>query len=337
MPSYGPLLLEPRLDAKLWGGNRLTQFGFSGPNGEPVGEAVITAPDVRTSMGDQLAAIVAADPDRTIGARGLAATGGRSVFPLLIKLIDANDDLSIQVHPDDAMAARATAGESLGKTEAWWVVDAKLGSSLYLGLRDGVTFDALAQASRSGNGCGHLMRRVAAQANTIVFLPAGTVHALGAGVMVYEIQQPSAITYRLDDWNRVDAQGNSRELHVEAGLAVADIRSRPEPSVPIDLPTATSRRQLLIACRYFALERIALVTGEEVKLTAPDSPQTITTLRGSVEVNADNRGARITAGQTAALMADATDGTLRATEPSVILRGWVPDESIGEGRMSTTR
>lgn len=328
MHPYGPLLLKPRLDAKLWGGNRLAQFGFSRPVGEPIGEAVITAPDAMTSAGVPLNDIVAVSPDRTIGDRGLAATGGRGVFPLLIKLIDANDDLSIQVHPDDAVAAQTTGGQSPGKTEAWWVVDAKPGSALYLGLREGVSFDQLAQASRSGTGCGHLMRRIPAQLNTLVFLPAGTVHALGAGVLVFEIQQPSEITYRLDDWNRVDAQGNPRELHIEAGLAVTDVHSRPEPIVPTELASPTGRRQLLIACRYFALERIALVTGDEVSLIAPESPQTITTLRGNVQATADGRSEEVAAGRTVALMADATGVRLRANSPSVVLRGWVPDESV---------
>jgi mannose-6-phosphate isomerase len=251
------------------------------------------------------------------------------VFPLLIKLIDANDDLSIQVHPDDTVASQTTGGQSLGKTEAWWIVDAKPGSSLYLGLRDGVSYDQLAQASRSGTGCGHLLRRVPARPNTLVFLPAGTVHALGAGVVVFEIQQPSAITYRLDDWNRIDADGNPRELHIEAGLAVTDVHSRPDPLVPKDLVSATGRRQRLIACRYFALERIALVAGEEVPLNVPESPQTITTLHGVAQVLADGRSQAIGVGGTVALLASATGGTLRADTPSVVLRGWVPDDSIG--------
>jgi mannose-6-phosphate isomerase len=291
---------------------------------------VITAHDAVTNAGDRLGEIVATVPERTIGARGLAVTGGRPVFPLLIKLLDANDDLSIQVHPDDAFASAASGGQSLGKTEAWWVLDARPGSSLYIGLRDGVTFDELAAASRSGTGCGHLTRRVPARPNTMMFLPAGTVHALGAGVMIFEIQQPSEITYRLDDWNRVDAQGQPRELHIEEGLAITNVHSRPELRLPIDLATPNGRRQLLVSCRYFALERIALVTGDEVPLVAPGSPQTITTVSGNVVVTADGRRADLATGQTAVLLADATESTLRAASPSVVLRGWVPDESAAK-------
>jgi mannose-6-phosphate isomerase len=211
------------------------------------------------------------------------------------------------------------------------VVDARPGSWLYLGLRDGLSFDDLADASRSGTGCGHLMRRIPAQPNTLVFLPAGTVHALGAGVLIFEIQQPSAITYRLDDWNRVDAQGQPRELHIEAGLGVTNVLSRPEPILPTDLATANGRRQLLITCRYFALERAALVTGDEIPLAAPESPQTITILHGSARVTADGRSAELEVGQTAVLFADAIEATLRSNSPSVVLRGWIPGD---EGKSS---
>jgi len=324
MGTQGPLLLKPRLDTKIWGGTRLAQFGFDATADDPIGEAVITAPEATTQDGQRLGDNVAGTPEQTLGSRGLAATGGRPFFPLLAKLIDAKNDLSIQVHPDDHYAAKISDGQSLGKTEAWWVIAARPGSSLYLGLRDGASHADLAATSRSGTGCGHLMRRVPAQPNTLVFLPAGTIHALGAGVMVYEIQQPSAITYRLDDWNRRDSSGQTRDLHIEDGLAVADVSSRPDPLPPIEFPTAHGRRQRLVSCPYFALERIALVAGDEVVVSAPDSPQIITVLHGAVHVTADDRGIGVPLGQTAALLADASATTVRATAPAVVLRAWVP-------------
>lgn len=324
--ASGPLVLSPRLDAKPWGGRRLEAFGFRLPPGEAIGEAVVTAPDAIVASGKRLAEIVAAEPDRSLGARGLAMTGGRAIFPLLVKLIDASENLSIQVHPDDE-AARVGDGQSLGKTEAWWVLGAAPGSVLYLGLRAGVTLDELAAASRGGTGTAELMRAVPARPNTLVFLPAGTVHALGAAVLVYEIQQPSAITYRLDDWGRRDAAGRPREMHVEQGLAVADVSSRPEPLTPVTVPSAAGRRQILVACQYFALERIALVAGEAAALVAEESPQTVTCLSGAVEVSADGRTVGLAAGQTAALLADAAGPSMRAASPAVVLRAWVPDET----------
>jgi mannose-6-phosphate isomerase len=153
------------------------------------------------------------------------------------------------------------------------------------------------------------------------------VHALGAGVLVYEIQQPSAITYRLDDWGRVDAAGRPREMHVEQGLAVVDVASRPETREVIPMPCAAGRRHLLVACRYFALERIALVAGEAVGLQSPESPQVVSVLRGRVMVTADGRTVTLPAGKTAALLADATATMLRAESPAVALRAWVPQET----------
>jgi mannose-6-phosphate isomerase len=244
MDTIGPLLLTPRLDPKPWGGRRLQAFGLTLPPGEAIGEAVVSAPDAVVAAGSQagrrLGDIVAARPP-ALGSPGLAVTGGRALFPLLVKLIDAEDDLSIQVHPDDAAAAGGADG--LGKTEAWWVLAARPGSVLYLGLRPDATLADLATASRAGTGAAPLMRRVPARANTMVFLPAGTVHALGAGVVVYEIQQPSTTTYRLDDWGRVDAAGKSRELHIEPGLAVANVESRPEALAPLTRRTGAGRRQ----------------------------------------------------------------------------------------------
>jgi len=327
----GPLVLAPRLDAKPWGGRSLARFGLTLPPGESIGEAVLTAPEAIIQngplAGQTLGEVVAADPETTLGERALAVTGGRPIFPLLIKLIDATRDLSIQVHPADDPARRE---ERLGKTEAWHILAAEPGATLYLGLRPEAGFDDLAHLSRAGERTSHLMRRVPAQPGETMLLPAGTIHALGAGVIVYEVQQPSAITYRLDDWGRVDAAGKSRELHVEPGLAVTNPDYRPEPIAPITIPSPAGRRQLLVDCPYFALERIALATGEEVALSA-GSPQVLTCVRGGGHLSADGISTPIGIGATAVLLASSYGATLRATAPAVFLRAWVPDVRIIEG------
>ena len=229
MAAPGPLLLNPFLDEKPWGGRGLARFGFVLPADRPIGEALITGADARVSGGPldgrTLGEIVAADPIVAIGERGLRLTRGLPLFPLLIKLIDARDDLSIQVHPGNENAPPG----SLGKTEAWHVLDAEPGAMLYLGLQEGVDAAELEALARAGRSTAHLMRRMPAVPGSTVLLPHGTVHALGAGVMIYEIQQPSAITYRFDDWGRVDSAGRSRELHLDEGFAVLDPTSRPEP------------------------------------------------------------------------------------------------------------
>src|SRR5215210_7309562 len=136
--DLGPMLVRPRLDTKPWGGDRLRQYGFASPGAEPLGEAVMTAGEavLETSGGiTTLDDAVTASPADWLGRRGLSITGGRPRFPLRIKLLDASHDLSVQVHPDDTMAR---AFDSLGKTEAWHVLHAEPGASLWLGPRPGV-------------------------------------------------------------------------------------------------------------------------------------------------------------------------------------------------------
>jgi mannose-6-phosphate isomerase len=324
----GPLLLTPQLDEKPWGGRGLAGFGFDLPGDRPIGEALITGTDARIASGPhagmRLGEIVAGDPVGSIGERGLRLTGGLPVFPLLIKLIDARDDLSIQVHPDDERAPHG----HLGKTEAWHVLAAQPGTSLYLGLEDGVGVAELENLARSGQSTAHLMRRVPAVPGITVFLPAGTVHALGAGVLIYEIQQPSAITYRFDDWGRVDEAGHARELHIDEGLSVLDPVSRPDPIAPEPLSTGAGSRARLVRCPYFTAERITLAAGDAVTLDGAGAPQVFTCLEGALTVSSDNRSQAQTAGQSVAMLAASSPTTLTATEPTTLLRGWLdPDAS----------
>lgn len=318
-----PLLVEPRLDAKPWGGHRLERFGLTIPPGAKIGEALVTAGDAAVEGDGTLGDLVRQDPAARLGSRGQHAVSGREVFPLLVKLIDAEENLSIQVHPNDAEARPL---DRLGKTEAWYILAARPGGSLYLGLQPGVTLEEFEAAARKLDGSSAaLLRKVAATPGTAVLIPAGTVHALGAGVMVYEIQQPSDVTFRLDDWGRVDAQGNPREMHLKEGFAVAKPDLRPEliPPVPLDAPSGS--RDLLGACRYFAFERITLAAGEQAALRSPASPQVVTLLEGAATVT--NRDGRVdlAAGRSCVLWASSEDATLRAGRDIVALRAWVPD------------
>jgi mannose-6-phosphate isomerase len=324
LAATGPLVLRPHLDAKPWGGRRLERFGFDLPPDAPIGEALITAAEAVVARGAPagytLGEVVAANPEGVLGPSGLRATGGRPIFPLLIKLLDALEVLSIQVHPDDA---RAPAG-SLGKTEAWHVLEAGPGAVLYLGLQPGVTATQLAALARTGASTAGLLREVAAVPGTTFLLPAGTVHALGSGIVIYEIQQPSAITYRFDDWGRVDASGRSRELHVEEALAVLDPEFRPEPIPPAPLPTSAGSRELLVSCRYFAAERIRLAAREALDLQAEGSPQALTLLSGTAGIEVAGRDERLVAGETAVTLAASGPARLRAETALTSIRGWVP-------------
>ena len=320
------LLLRPRLDAKPWGGTRLAALGLAlPPKSEPLGEALATASDALVQSepwgGRTLAEVVAADPDRWLGARGVSVTGGRTLFPLLIKLIDAGQHLSIQVHPTDETAP---AGK-LGKTEAWHILAAEPGAMLFLGLQPGTDLDDFARRCQHGvSTAAECLVRLPAVPGTTVLIPAGTVHALGAGVLVYEVQQPSDVTYRLEDWGRRDAAGNPRDLHLESGLAVLDPAIAVQVVTPVTLDASIGRRQMLTACRYFALERIALMAGERLELHTEESPQVLTSVRGRVIVSGGDLTVSLAPGDTAV---GAVGGTIlvQAIDPAVLLRAYVPD------------
>jgi len=297
------------------------------PPHTPIGEAVITSSDALVldgpAEGGTLGTLVAADPLGIAGRRGLVATANRPLFPLLVKLIDAAENLSIQVHPNDAAAKTM---DRLGKTEAWHVLSADRGAVLYVGLRVGVSVSEFIACCRHGGATSDYLRQVPAVPGTTMLIPAGTVHAIGAGVLVYEVQQPSDITYRLDDWGRVDAAGRPRELHVDLGLSVINARNGPEmiPPVPVGLEGA---RRLLTACRYFALEQIVLGTWEEdiLELAGLESPQVLTCLQGNVNVTANNAAVALIKGETMVIPAACSGVRIRGTVPSVLLRAWVPD------------
>ncbi len=316
-------MVTPRLDTKPWGGRRLERLGIDLGASDRIGEALTTAGDAHVSggafQGQTLDDIVRANPDDRLGSFAREAVAGRSIFPLLTKLIDANEHLSIQVHPDDAGARPL---DKPGKTEAWHVLAADPGSELYLGLKPGVHLDSFREsASRLDGSSAALMRTVPAQAGTTVLIPAGTIHALGAGVMVYEIQQPSDITYRLDDWGRTDAAGNPRDVHLAAGLAVSRPELMPEIINPVPLRAAIGERHILAACRYFVLERVALPVGASASVGSTGSPVAITLVTGSGIVGDEV----IEAGRSAVVWPSPSPAILRATAPMVVLLAYVPD------------
>ena len=324
-----PFAVTPRLDVKPWGGRRLAGLLGVASQRSRIGEAVVTSGDVVVATGRQAGAtlddLVRADPIALMGRRGLTATGGRAVFPLLVKLIDADEHLSVQVHPDDVGAADA---DSLGKTEAWVVLAvADADRSFFAGVQEGIGIDRLADAASRPGAAAELLRRLPARTGESVFLPAGSVHALGAGVMVYELQQPCDVTYRLDDWGRVGIDGAPRELHVAASLAAIDPAMRPSPIAPVALP-GLGRRELLVACRYFALDRFTLAAGEMVRLEADDSPQVVTVLEGAVDLRGPSpRRSSLRLGGWRMAVVPAAVGAVEASAAvdSVVLRAWVPD------------
>jgi mannose-6-phosphate isomerase len=322
-----PVPLAPQLVSKPWGGRRLEEWGISLPAGATIGEAHLAAPGAIVSAGPlrgaTLGHLVQTDPGSWVGHRGLRATGGRSLFPLLVKLIASETNLSIQVHPDDRAAAAA--GLGTGKTEAYHILAADPGSALYLGLVPDVATEAFREACRHEDGtAARFLRRVPVASGMTFLIPAGTAHAPGAGITLYEIQQPSNVTFRLDDWGRVDRAGGRRELHQDQGFAVFDPDSRPSPIPRLSPPVWTEGRELLVATPFFALERMTPDEFPEVDLPAIDSPQVLTCLEGVNALAAGGDDLPIGRGETVVVPVNCPVQLILGRN-GVILRGWVPD------------
>jgi mannose-6-phosphate isomerase len=256
MSSLYPLQFQPVLRQYVWGGRRLeTALGKPLPPGDHWAECwEICDLDAGQS-------VVAAGPLKGATLRELVANRGvellgrhshLSRFPLLLKFLDAADTLSVQVHPDDALAARLSP-PSVGKTEAWVVMDAEPGSLIYAGLKPDVDPVRLAAAIQRGQ-CQECLHCFHPEPGDCLFLPAGAVHALGKGLLVAEIQQPSELTYRLFDWNRVGLDGKPRPLHIEQGLAAVRFDLGPlEPCQPRETEQPETSR--LVECGQFVLDR----------------------------------------------------------------------------------
>lgn len=251
--KYEPLRLKPCLRSYLWGGTRLreeyhkTGAGIIAESWElSVRSDGPTLIGSGAHCGESLADILCAAPAGMAGTRC-----GIAPFPLLIKLIDAQKDLSVQVHPSDASACREK-GEQ-GKTEMWYVVDCEPESTLFLGFSRAVTPDELRQRAQDGTIC-EVLNRVAVHPGDVFFVRPGTVHAIGAGILVAEIQQNSDTTFRVYDYNRLGADGKPRQLHLERAIEVMNCAPA-QGAADTLLPCPPDGVQEVLTCEYFRVRR----------------------------------------------------------------------------------
>jgi mannose-6-phosphate isomerase len=244
---------------------------------------------------------------------------GRAGFPLLLKFLDAHQPLSVQVHPGDAQAARLNPPD-LGKTEAWFVLHAEPGSVIYAGLKRGFDRRAFEREVRRGTTelCLH---RIEPRAGDCVFIPAGVVHALGAGLMVAEIQQSSDTTYRLFDWNRLGPDGLPRVLHVEQALDVIDYEYGPV-SVQRPWPTARAFVERLVECDKFVWDRWRF-SGDE-SIAGDGRCHLVAVTRGSVAVAGDPVGHPLERGHTMLIPAACPEVRLSAAGECELLDAYLP-------------
>lgn len=274
MPVLEGLLLTPAYHERVWGGQRLR------PANPPIGESWIIYEENQVTDGPMagctLAELTAAYGEALLGRVPLSRTGDR--FPLLIKILDAADWLSVQVHPNDEQAVALAGPGHFGKTEAWHILEAAPGAQLIAGLKPGTTREAFADAVRAGTVT-DLSRYLTVEAGDTVFIGAGTLHALGPGLLLYEIQQTSDITYRVFDWNRPQSAG--RALHIEQSLAVTNpaISGEVQPPPPVEQPVGE-----LVACPYFMLEQVVGADAPIDLDTAGQSFHALTVIEGAATI-----------------------------------------------------
>jgi mannose-6-phosphate isomerase len=288
--SLYPLRFEPIYQYRLWGGRRLANLLTAPlPGDGPIGEAwVLSDRDDHPSRvangllkGRTIGQLMAQHPVEMLG--GLNQRFHR--FPLLLKFLDAHEMLSVQVHPSDAHRDLLPKGES-GKTEAWVVLEAGKASRIYAGLRPGVTEAGLRQAIANG-GPADQLAYITPQPGDAIFIPAGTVHTLGGGVVVFEVQQNSDVTFRLYDWGHIDAlTGQSRPLQVQQALACIDFAAHAAgPAVPVLEATTPVKRERLFQCAHFELWRLS---GQApFTVGAADVPRVLVCIDGEGKVEHD--------------------------------------------------
>lgn len=256
-----PFLLEPAGKDYLWGGSRLNDDFGKKIALSPLAETweCSTHPDGESRVNGERFSLVLARHPEWLGSHPLKITGGKAELPILIKLIDARQDLSVQVHPDDAYALEKEG--CLGKTEMWYVLAAKPGARLVYGFDQDVTEARVRRAIRNGK-LDMLLNHISVKKDDLFFIEAGTVHALGAGCVVAEIQESSNITYRLYDYDRVGQDGKKRALHIDKAMQVARLQSSAVPRQPMRILRYRGgwASELLTRCRYFQVERVLLNT-----------------------------------------------------------------------------
>lgn len=286
--QIAPLVLVPKMAEAIWGGDALVKsYGKPGDAGKKLGESWECWDDNTVAGGPYAGETLAAIRAR-LGRDLTGPVDPAQPFPVLTKIIDAREALSVQVHPDDAYAQRVE-HQPVGKTECWYILAAELGAELVLGWQRDT--DRAEYERRVADGTlGEILRRVPVTPGQAYYLPAGTLHAIGAGIQLFETQQASDLTYRIFDWNRVGADGKPRQLHVAKAGDVLDFRATfPAAVTQIAFAADGVERTIAIADRRFVVERVRIsepgaslgTSGRPVAIMAMGGPLSLTGAGGA--------------------------------------------------------
>lgn len=321
-----PLKFHPIFKDKLWGGQKINSvlgkdFGKL-PNCGEIWELSGVKGNISTISngalaGEDLRSVLAREKASLVGKKNYQEYGDE--FPLLIKFIDANQDLSIQVHPDDKLAAERH--DSKGKTEMWYVMQADDGASLISGFSTKVDKESYLEYFESGR-LTDILNREEVKADDVFFLPAGRVHTIGQGLLIAEIQQTSDITYRIYDFDRVDAQGNKRELHVEEALDAIDFKKYDQYKTSYnDLLNA---RVQLERCEFFTTNKLTLDQEMIIDLPELDSFKIYICLEGKANIQYGAEGSEsISMGEVVLVPAALTHYTIEPERQVKLLESYI--------------
>jgi mannose-6-phosphate isomerase len=321
--TAAPLFFEPIYKKTLWGGTALgSRFNRPIPDGQQVGESwdiVSHAADQSRLSTGPLAGASLAELAANYRDALLGKTPSSGSFPLLCKFIDANDRLSVQVHPDDRNARLNGWGE-FGKTECWYILDAQPGAEIILGWNRDVSREEISRRIENGS-LPEVLNRIPIQKGDLLFVPAGTVHAIMEGTLIYEMQETSDTTLRLFDWDRVDAAGARRPLQVRDALTVLDMKAHSGYRInPVVLDEGGSSRAVRIA-----IEEYTFGSQRDFILRARHSFRIVTVVAGTLELRYPGGNAAIRAGGTVLLPALLRDVQARGSAGCIALVTSVPD------------
>lgn len=295
-----PMKFTPLYKERIWGGRKMEEkFGKKLPADKLIGESwELSGVEGDVSVvsngklkGNSLSELIEVYMGDLVGDKVYEKYGEE--FPILIKLIDADDVLSIQVHPDDELSKERH--NAYGKTEMWYILDNEPGASLYLGFNREVNRETYLEALSKGE-LQNILGEVKVKPGDAYFIPAGAIHAIGKGILIAEIQQTSDITYRVYDWNRVDDKGNGRELHTELALDAIDFTSTGENNITV--APMTNEAVKMQECPYFASSIIEVDGTIERDYTSIDSFNIYMCLEGNVDIKTSSGDESITKGDT---------------------------------------
>lgn len=309
--NCSPIKLTPAIKDYLWGGRRLITDFNKKTDLEKAAESweLSTHPDGESivATGEFKGLTLSEYINKNGGEKCIGINAaGFDFFPILIKLIDAKDNLSIQVHPDDEYALRVE--KEYGKTEMWYIVDCEEDSYLYYGLNKEVTKEEFEQRIKN-NTLLEILNKVPVHKGDVFFIPSGTIHAICSGILICEIQQNSNTTYRVYDYDRRGADGNPRELHIEKAIAVSNLFPAPE--------LKKAENNTLASCKYFTVEKIDCKNEAKIKLNE-NCFRSLVILSGNGELTLNNETMTFTKGESIFIPAQESEILLKGDFEAVL-------------------